>query len=96
MNASGRFNKTFHMIVGFAFVVALFAATDVLAQGHGIGVVKECPTATKIGDLATCTLTFKNQDGSGDGKTFSRTCFIDGVWGRAIYQIIAASFRCLH
>lgn len=55
------------------FVAATFCMPT-LAQDHSVGVGKSCPTATKVGDIATCGLAVTNRDGFGDDL------FVDEIW----------------
>ena len=48
------------------FLVAVTFSMPALAQEHGIDVSKVCPTASKVGDLATCLLGVQNTDDLGD------------------------------
>ncbi len=52
-----------------AFLVAVMFSMPAVAQNHAVGVGKNCPTATKVGDLASCTLTVTNRDQNGDTLT---------------------------
>jgi hypothetical protein len=50
-----------------AFLVAVMFSVPAMAQiEHGVSVGKGCPTATKVGDLAMCTVTVTNEDDFGD------------------------------
>jgi len=56
-------------------LVALIFAMPALAQNeHSVGVGKSCPTASKVGDLATCGLSVTNTDDFGD------VLFVDEIW----------------
>ena len=56
-------------------LVALVFAMPASAQNeHSVGVGKSCPTASKVGDLATCLLAVTNTDDFGD------TLFVDEIW----------------
>lgn len=59
--------------LSITFAAAIFSTT-VLAQDHSVGVGKSCPTATKVGDIATCGLAVTNRDDFGD------TLFVDEIW----------------
>ena len=48
------------------FLVSTVFSVQALAQEHGVGVGKACPTATKVGDTAMCTLSVRNEDDFGD------------------------------
>ena len=48
------------------FLVSMVFSVQALAQEHGVGVGKACPTATKVGDTAMCTLSVTNEDDFGD------------------------------
>ena len=54
--------------------VALFAMPALAQNEHSVGVGKSCPTATKVGDIATCRLTVVNTDDFGD------VLFVDEIW----------------
>ena len=47
-------------------LTAAIFSMPALAQDHSVGVGKNCPTATKVGDLATCALFVTNTDSFGD------------------------------
>jgi hypothetical protein len=49
-----------------AFLAVALFSVPALAQDHGVGVGKSCPTATKVGDLASCTMSVANEDEYGD------------------------------
>ncbi|MGA9574193.1 MAG: hypothetical protein WBS20_09635, partial [Lysobacterales bacterium] len=49
-----------------AFMAAVMFSMPAMAQNHAVGVGKSCPNATKVGDLAVCTLSVTNRDEWGD------------------------------
>ena len=59
--------------LSFILAAAIFSM-PALAQDHSVGVGKNCPDATKVGDLASCGLFVTNTDEFGD------TLFVDEIW----------------
>jgi|GEM_PF-2882438 len=74
-------NKRTRLLCTSAALIAtaVLWTTAAVAQDHGIGTAKSCPNSSKIGDEASCTITFRNQDEFGD--TFHVTQFWDVVNG---------------
>ncbi|MBT8070786.1 MAG: hypothetical protein KJO80_10180, partial [Gammaproteobacteria bacterium] len=63
-----RNHETKPRFLGFlcVFLVSTLFSVQAFAQEHGVGVGKACPTATKVGDMAMCTLSVTNEDDFGD------------------------------
>jgi len=63
-----RNHEVIPRFLGFlcVFLVSTVFSVQALAQEHGVGVGKACPTATKVGDTAMCTLSVTNEDDFGD------------------------------
>jgi len=59
-----------------AFLVAMTFSLSALAQeeplNHAVGMGKACPSATKVGDLASCFITVTNRDQWGDSLTINQ------------------------
>ncbi len=73
--------STYSRYLGYSavFLAAALFSVPALAQDHGVGVGKSCPTPSKIGDLARCTMSVANEDEYGDSLVISEFWDIVGT-----------------
>jgi hypothetical protein len=53
-------------LCSFALLALLGWSMTATAQDHGVGIRKSCPTPSKVGDIASCTMRVINEDDFGD------------------------------
>jgi hypothetical protein len=64
----------FLCLTAVTFLVTVAFSVTSWAQDHAVGVGKNCPEVSKVGDTATCTLRVSNEDEFGDTLT------VDEFW----------------